>query len=170
MSDDRAPVERPARSHRLNQTRWLVKLGFVGGVVLSSAVAMRAARASSVADEASPLCGAWDVSSFVVAGRELAGTAEASRWRRVSMSRGGVMIRLEDETVVDCRGTTDEARHALDVTCPGAHRHGSLQWTREGQELRLDGSFAGQPVTARLARRGDATLPLRRAQFRWTYE
>ncbi len=164
------PVRPPFRSHRLNQARWLVKLVFVGGVLLSSAVAMRGSPAWQVADEASPLHGTWDVSSFVVGGRELAGTAEPSRWRRMSASRGTVLLRLEDDTVVSCRGTPDEARHTLDLTCPGPHQAGSLQWTREGKELRLDGSFAGNPVTARLALRDDATLPLVRAQFRWTYE
>lgn len=105
-----------------------------------------------------------------VDGRELAGTAEASRWRRISLSRGGVLLRLEDETVVNCRATPDEARHTLDLTCPGTHQRGSLQRTREGKQLRLDGSFAGKPVAARLALRDDARLPLVRAQFRWTYE
>lgn len=163
-------VRPPFRSRRLNQVRWLVKLVLVGGVVLSSAAVMRRTRDRIAADEASPVRGTWDVSSFVVDGRELAGTAEASRWRRVSMSRGGVLIRLEDETVVNCRGTPDEARHTLDLTCPGPHPGGSLQWTRQGKELRLDGSLDGKPVTARLALRDDATLPLVRAQFRWTYE
>ena len=164
------PVRPPFRSRRLNQARWLVKGVLVGGVLLSSAVAMRGARAGAAADAASPLHGTWDVSSFVVDGRELAGTAEASRWRRISLSRGGVLLRLEDETVVNCRGAPDEASHTLDLTCPGTHQRGSLQWTREGKQLRLDGSFAGKPVAARLALRDDARLPLVRAQFRWTYE
>jgi uncharacterized protein YfaQ (DUF2300 family) len=142
----------------------------VGGVLLSSAVAMRPARALQLADEASPVRGTWDVASFVVDGRELAGTAEASRWRRVSMSRGGARLWLEDDTVVYCGATPDEARHTLALACPRAHQEGSLQWTRDGTQLRLDGSFAGKPVTARLALRDDAALPLVRTQFRWTYE
>jgi hypothetical protein len=148
------PVRPPFRSRRLNQARWLVKLVLVGGVLLSSA---------------SPVSGTWDVSSFVVDGRERVET-EASRWRRISMSRGGAMLRLDDETVVYCRATPDDARHTLDLACPGTHQEGSLQWTRDGKQLRLDGRFAGKPVTARLALRDDAALPLVRAKFRWTYE
>jgi hypothetical protein len=86
------------------------------------------------------------------------------------MSRGGVLLRLEDDTVVNCRGTSDEARRTLDLTCAGTHPGGSLQWTREGNQLRLEGSFDGKPVIARLGLRDDAALPLVRAQFRWTYE
>lgn len=164
------PVRPPFRSRRLNQVRWPVKLVLVGGVLLSSAAAMRAVRAGAQADAASPVGGTWDVSSFVVGGRELVGTAEASRWRRVILSRGGAMLRLEDETVVYCGATPDEARHTLDLACPRTHQEGSLQWTRDGQQLRLDGSFAGKPVTARLALRDDAALPLVHAKFRWTYE
>ncbi len=164
------PVQPPFRSRRLNQARWVVKLVLVGGVLLSSAAVMHDARALQAADTASPLHGTWDVSSFVVAGRELAGTAEPSRWRRVSMSDGAVVLRLDDDTMVNCGGTPDEARHTLDVTCAATHQAGSLHWTREGNELRLDGSFGGNPVAARLALRDDGALPLRRAQFRWTYE
>lgn len=164
------PVRPPFRSRRLNQARWLVKLVLVGGVLLSSAVVMRGARARAQADAASPVGGTWDVSSFVVGGRELAGTAEASRWRRISMGRGGAMLRLEDETVVSCGATTDETRHTLALACSRTHQDGVLQWTRDGTQLRLDGSFAGKPVTARLVLRDDAALPLVRAKFRWTYE
>lgn len=163
------PVRPPFRSRRLNQARWLVKLLLVGGVLLSSAVTMRGAGAAAQANAASPVGGTWDVSSLVVDGRERVGT-EASRWRRISMSRGGALLRLEDETVVYCRATPDEARHTLDLACPGTHQEGSLQWTRDGKQLRLDGSFAGKPVTARLALHDDADLPLVRAKFRWTYE
>jgi hypothetical protein len=166
------PVRPPFRSRRLNQGRWPVKLVLVGGVLVSSAAVMRGSRDLQAADEASPLYGTWDVPSFVVAGRELSGTAEPSRWRRVSMSMrsGSVLLRLEDDTPVNCRATADEAKHTLDVTCPGSNQTGSLHWTREGNELRLAGSFAGNPVAARLALRDGDALPLRRARFRWTYE
>lgn len=164
------PLQPPFRSHRLNQARWLVKLVFVGGVLLSSAVPMRQTQAESLADQTSPLHGTWDVSSFVLAGRELAGTAEPARWRRMSAARGVFRLRLEDGALVTCTGKTDDAKHTIDVTCDRTHQTGSLHWTRDGKQLRLDGSFGGQPVAAQLALRDDSELPLLKAQFSWTYE
>jgi hypothetical protein len=164
------PVRPPFRSRRWNQARWVVKAVLVGGVLVSSAVAMRDPRADPASDLASPVRGTWDVASFVVAGRELAGTAEPSRWRRVSFSRGAALVRLEDETAMTCRATPDEAAHRLELTCPEGHHDGTLQWTRDGKQLRLEGSFAEKPVAARLVLRDDATLPLVRTPFRWTYE
>jgi hypothetical protein len=139
-------------------------------VLLSSAVTMRQAHADYSADQASPLHGTWDVTSFVLGGRELASTTEPSRWRRMSAANGAFRFRLEDDTHVNCSGKPDDAKHTFDLTCAATHQDGSLHWTRDGKQLRLDGSFAGQPLAARLALRDDSELPLLKAEFRWTYE
>lgn len=164
------PVRPPFRSRRLNQARWVVKLVLVGGVLVSSAVAMREGHARRLADEASSLHGTWRVTSFVVAGRELARTAEPSRWRRLVIGEGLAALRLEDETLVRCGATLDEAKHTLDLACGSTHQDGSLRWTRDANQLRLEGSFDHASVTVLLERRDEAELRLLRDAFRWPYD
>lgn len=164
------PVRPWFRSRRLNQARWLVKLVLVGGALVSSAVAMHEVQAGRLVDEVSPLRGTWDVASLVINGRELTGTTDPARWRRVSLGPRDVLLELEDGTVLRCGGTPDDANHTLGLACPRSHLEGSLRWTRDGKELRLDGRFGGNPVTARLALRDSAELPLLRTRFQWTYD
>jgi hypothetical protein len=172
------PVAPPFRSPRLNRARWVVKLVVVGGVLLSSAAVMHDRRSQIDADEASPLFGAWEVTSFMVNGRELAQTADPSRWRRVVMSRGRLALRLEDERLVSCSATPGEATgdatraatQTLAIGCPKTGQDGSLRWTRDADELRLEGSFDRAPVTAKLKRRDEAGLPLLRTRFQWTFD
>lgn len=163
------PLAPPFRSRRLNQARWLVKLVFVGGALASSVVAMRSIRATRNASEASPLRGAWEVESLVIGGRELAHTAEPARWRRVLIA-GGVAIRLEDDTLLRCRSTIDETTRSIELTCPRTRQDGALRWTRDADQLRLEGSFAGAPTTVSLRRRDDAQLPLLREHFKWLWD
>jgi putative flippase GtrA len=164
------PVRPPFRSRRLNQARWIVKLVLVGGVLLSSAVAMHELCGRIRADEASPLHGTWDVTSFVVAGRDLTHTAEPSRWRRVAVGLRGFAVRLEDDTLLTCRPKPDDATRTLSLTCSRTHQDGTLHWTRRGDELQLEGSFGAAPVTATLKRRDESQLRLLHDGFHWTYD
>jgi hypothetical protein len=163
----------PFRSRRLNQARWLVKLVLVGGVIASSVALMHDVGARTAALAASPIHGTWEVESFVVAGRELAQTADPARWRRVIISRGAA-IRLEDERLLQCQRTGDEAARTLELTCGTTSRRGSVRgsvrWTRDGDRLRLEGSFDGAPITATLKHRDDSQLPLLREQFDWIWD
>ncbi|HEX7837090.1 MAG TPA: hypothetical protein VF469_06475 [Kofleriaceae bacterium] len=164
-----APARPPFRSRRLNQARWIVKIVCVGGVIVSSAVVMRDRVARRTADEASPLYGTWEVTSFVAGGREQAQTAEPTRWRRLSWWRGRAAVRREDDALVFCGATLDAAAQTVSVKCP-AQRDGLVRWTRRGDELRLDGTLDGAPVTVTLERRAEAALPLLKTPFRWTID
>jgi hypothetical protein len=161
------PPDPPPRSRHLRQVRWLVKLVLVGGVLLSSAVAMDQAHAMRLADEASPLHGTWQVDSFVKDGHEFAQTVDPSRWRRLIVAAHGVAIRLEDDSLLRCDRTVNEAARTLEVSCPKEHIDGMLQWTRDGDRLRLDGTFDHAAVTASLERRDETQLPLLRSRFHW---
>jgi hypothetical protein len=161
------PPDPPLRSRHLRRLRWPVKLVLVGGVILSSAVAMDQSRASVLAEEASPLHGTWQVDSFIKNGRELAQTADPSRWRRFLVTARGAAIRLEDDRLLRCDRTVNEAARTLEVSCKKEHIEGMLHWTRDGDQLRLDGTFDHAPVTASLKRRDEAELPLLQSRFSW---
>jgi hypothetical protein len=159
----------PFRSRRLNQARWLVKLVFVGGVILSSVVAMHDAGARIATLQASPLHGTWEVESFVVGGRDLTQTTEPARWRRVIFARGAA-IRFEDDRLAFCRRTGDDAARTLELTCRSTKQSGSMRWTRNGDHLRLEGSFDGAEITASFKHRDDSQFPLLREQFAWLWD
>lgn len=170
------PLRPPFRSRRWNRARWVVKLVAVGGVLVSSDVAMRGAHARRVADRASPLFGTWEVVSFVVDGRDLARTAEPSRWRRLMVpGTRGVALRLEDDTLLYCRVKPGEPARtaappaALELACTG-DKEGSLRWTRDGDQLHLEGTFGRRAVMASLRRRDLRELPLLREPFRWIFD
>jgi hypothetical protein len=164
-----SPLGPPFRSRRLNQARWLIKLVFAGGVIASSVAHMHDVGARIAALKASPLYGTWDVESFVVAGRELAQTAEPARWRRVVLARS-TAIRLEDDRLLSCQRTGDEAARTLELTCGGPRQRASARWTRDGDRLRLEGSFDGAPFAAVLKHRDDSQLPLLRERFSWIWD
>jgi hypothetical protein len=164
------PPDPPLRSRHLRRLRWPVKLVLVGGVTLSSAVAMDQGRAGVLAEEASPLHGTWQVDSFVKDGRELAQTADPMRWRRFLVTARGAAIRLEDDSLLRCDRTVNEAARTLKITCPQDHRDGSLRWTRDGDQLRVDGTFDHAAVTALLIRRDEAEFPLLHSRFHWISE
>jgi hypothetical protein len=163
-----SPLGLPFHSRRLNQARWGIKLVLVGGVILSSVVHMRGRGPALAAEEASPLHGIWEVQSHIVAGRELAHTSEPTRWRRLVKARTAA-IRLEDDTLVRCGPKVDDAAGTLELDCEGGKR-GVLHWTRDGDHLVIDGSFAGEPIIVRLKRRDAGELPLLRARFRWLWD
>jgi hypothetical protein len=164
-----SPLGPPFHSRRLNRARWLVKLVFAGGAIASSVARMHGAGATIAAQQASPLHGTWEVESFVVAGRELAQTTEPARWRRVIIARSAA-IRFEDDSLLQCQRTGDEAARTFDLTCARTHQSGSVRWTRDGDRLRLEGSFDGAPITASLKRRDDSQLPLLRERFYWIWD
>jgi hypothetical protein len=163
------PAPRPLipvlASRRLYLAGWAVKLVLLGGVLVSSTVdSLRYVRDL----ERSPLHGAWDVHSFVKGGRELVTTADPARWRRLIVSRRGIAIRLEDDTLAHCQLKTTAA-DTLRVACPGATQ-GTLRWTRTADQLQLEGTFDGAPVTVSLVRRDELEYPLRKQPFHWTMD
>lgn len=165
-----APLSPPFPSRRLNQLRWVVKLVVVGGVLVSSAVVMAPAGPTAAATAARPVFGTWDVTSFVVHGRDLAQTAEPARWRRFINRGGRASVVREDDTRVGCAATIDDAAHTLGLTCEATHQDGSFTWTRTGAELTLTGTFDHAPVTAQLKRRPESETPLLHAPFELTFD
>src|SRR5262249_22376764 len=158
------PIGPPFRSRRLNQMRWAVKLLVVGGVIASSLYEMR----QSVAWRAqtAPIHGTWNVESLVKGGRELVGTADPARWRRVAASNNSFAIRLESDELLSCRPHYEEASATIKLVCKDGHTD-ELLWRHDGDRLRLEGSFAGAPITAVLVQRGESQFPLLRARFSW---
>ncbi len=163
------PPAPPFRSPRLNQVRWVLKLVVVGGVIVSSAVEMRRAVLDGAAAAAAPVNGTWDVESFVKSGQELAGTADPARWRRLVASRFVVGFRLENDQLLSCWPASDKPAGKLALSCRDDHK-AELSWTRDGETLRLEGTFDGAPVVAVLKRRDESQYPLLRQRFRWMFD
>lgn len=164
------PVAPPFRSPRLNQARWLVKLVLVGGVIWSSVATTRENVSQSEAAERAPLFGRWEVTSHVVGGRELAQTTEPARWRAAAIDFGRLALRLEDGSRVVCVAESDDAAHTLKLSCADTKHEAALHWARDGEQLRLDGTFDGIPVTAVLRQLGARDVPLLQAPFHWTMD
>jgi hypothetical protein len=152
-----APPRPPFASPRLNRARWIVKALVVGSVVGSSVSEMteRAPR------DDHGLAGAWKATSFVHGGRELADTAEPTRWRRLAIDGRRVAVRLESEALVFC-----ELRDAL--TCGDKTDAATLHWTRSADTLRLEGQLHELPLSVTLTRMPEPRLTT--TPFQWTYD
>jgi hypothetical protein len=161
------PITRPFLPRCPEPLRWVLKVALVGGAILSSFLEMRPLVAPRAADS-SPLHGNWRVDSFVRDGRELAQTADPTRWRRLTYGSAGVLVRLEDEALARCRAMANDAGDTLTLTCKrgnqGDPQRGELRWSRDGERVRMDGTLDGAPVSLTLTRL-DVLLP--RARFRW---
>jgi hypothetical protein len=162
-----APPAPPFRSARLNDARWIVKLLLIGGVLLSSVYEMRKFVAKVDRARTSELYGTWRVESFVKDGRELARTGEASVWRRWTLSDFSAMARLEDESRMWCQPQADDAARTLKLDCKRGTIKAELRWTRDGDALRLEGTFDGAPLVVALKRIDDSKMPLLNGSFHW---
>lgn len=162
-----APLAPPFRSPRLNQARWVVKLIAVGGVIASSAYEMHSFVHTRNADTADPVYGIWDVESFAIAGRE-ADAADPARWRRLAVGSRSAGIRLVSDEYLRCQLNRDVAA-TLALSCRG-DRKAELRWTRDGDLLRLEGTYDSAQVAVVLKRRDESQIPLLRARFYWTMD
>jgi hypothetical protein len=163
-------VVEPRRSRRMAIAGWILKIILVGGAIVSSAVEMDRILGTMAARQSSPLTGSWEAKSFARDGRDLTPTADPSRWRRMIVSLPRVAIRFEDDKLVYCSTTIEDAAHSLALDCPRTKQTGALRWTRDGDGLRLEGTFAGAPVAVALERLDPAKLRLLTTQFQWTYD
>lgn len=68
---------------------------------------------------ASPVYGLWDVESHVIAGRELADTADPARWRRLAVGSRSAAVRLATDEVLHCQPERDDVVGTLVLTCRG---------------------------------------------------
>jgi len=137
----------PLHERIATPVRWTVKLLVVGSVMLSSIVVARKS-ASGYSVQSTALDGGWLVTQQ--GAKAASDAASATRWRRIFIEPYGITIRLESDSLIRCqRGAAGEPS-MISLVC-GADRKGSLRWTRTGQLLQLEGTFAGAQlsVTAR---------------------
>jgi hypothetical protein len=148
--------------------RWTIKTVLVGSVFASSLAAMipnvRQMNAPRTGIE-----GVWSVTSFSRAGEALDKTADPARWRRVVADAFGFSIRLETDSLVRCRQTPASAPSTITLAC-SRNRKGELRWTRNGDELQLEGTFDSAPIVASARYVDPAKTPLLRSKFRWIFD
>ena len=163
-----APPEHDVQDRIPEAWRWTIKVALVGSVLVSSVVAMMPAPAAPPGPAAA-VDGAWLVTAFSRDGQPLETTGNPARWRRLIVENGGVAIRFETDTLVRCRRTPSTPPSALKFACSW-NRTGELNWTRDGETLRLDGTFDGAKVTATGKFVSRSEYPLWRSGFRWIYD
>jgi len=146
-------------------TRWTIKTVLVGSVFASSLAAMIPNLPQMNAPRPG-LDGVWSITSFTRAGELLDQTADPARWRRIVGDGFGVMIRLETDSTLRCRQTPAGAPSTITLAC-SRNRKGELRWTRNGDDLQLEGRFDGTPIAATGRYVDPATMPLLRSKFRW---
>jgi hypothetical protein len=163
------PPDPLLRTPAMRAVGWVVKIGLIGGAIASSFVAVLTgdSRANPILPEA--LQATWRVRSDVEAGRDRAQTIDPERWRRFAVGRYVIAIRRDDDTAQYCAAAAGDVSHRLALTCTGkpAPVSATLTWVRDGDQLRLDGTFDHAPVTITLQRIGDDELPLSTHQARW---
>ena len=142
-------------------TRWGIKIALVGSVIVSSVVAMRSAIASNVA---SPMDGAWEVTSFERDGA--VASADSVQWRRIIMQGNGLSIRLASDKRMFCQRVSSPGLATIALNC-GQGSKGVLRMTVQAGELSLEGTFDESPlrVSARHVSRDE--YQLMKSRFRW---
>jgi hypothetical protein len=125
--------------------RRTLKALLVGSVFVSSIIAMapgaRPEQAATAAD------GIWAVTSFSRGDQVLDSTASGARWRRMIVDGRNFAFRMASDSLINCRGKEPIDLARLVLTCRGK-REGELSWTRNGDTLRLEGTFDGAHLTA----------------------
>jgi hypothetical protein len=155
-------------SRAMNLVGWATKIVLIGGAIASSFVAMTSAHVRSATAVPAPLQGTWQVAAYAERGREVASASAPTRWRRLAIGEYGIMIRRDDETPLYCGLTAaDPVRLALACSRRTGGQAATLTWARQGDQLRLDGTFDGAPVTVTLQRVDDAALPLAHHTTHW---
>jgi hypothetical protein len=159
-----APVPSTLSLYRIPAAaRWSIKGALVGSVMVSSVVAMWPSTNASSA--ASPLDGAWAVTSFAVVGQSRDSLAAPAKWRRLIVQGGSAGIRLDTDAMIGCRQTPVDA-NTIKLAC-SRNRAGELKWTRTANVVQLDGTFDGARVTASARFVELSEYPLLRSEFRW---
>jgi hypothetical protein len=148
--------------------RWSIKAALVGSVILSSVVAMKPPGGAPMTPP-SALDGGWVVRSFARNGQVLDSTGNPARWRRFIVTAYGVAIRFESDSLLRCRRTAPTDSGKLAFACAKG-RQGELRWTRDGDDLRLDGTFDGARVAASAHHLDRSDYALFRSGFRWIYD
>jgi hypothetical protein len=150
------PVAPPFRLHALNAWRWPIKLLAVGGVLVSSWVAMQRHIHEREAFMRRPIAGLWRISGD-------------APWRRVAIDHRGVLIRRSDDSLLVCRPARGTPDGLLSLTCQTGEK-GELRARVDGDRLHLEGTFGGTPFALDATRIDLASLPLLRARFRWVFD
>ncbi|HEY2376048.1 MAG TPA: hypothetical protein VGH98_08750 [Gemmatimonadaceae bacterium] len=137
----------PLHERIATPVRWTVKFLVVGSVMLSSIVVARKF-ASGYSLPSTALDGGWVVTRQ--GANATSNSASAPRWRRIFMEPFGISIRLESDSLIYCQRAASAGSSTISLDC-GADRKGTLRWTRTGNVVQLEGTFAGDPlsVTAR---------------------
>ena len=155
-ADDAAPTR------RREVLRALCKWGLIAATCVSLA------RMVVADEEPQPLRGAWDVASFSLDGRDIPDCAsEPERWRTV-------VIEDDNVSVITARGArerfkgeyaADSGRLKLEELQSGAAYQ--LHVTPSGEELAIEGAYAGADLRVRLKQKTD--YPLLRDHMRFVY-
>ena len=135
--------------------RQAIKVVVVGSVMLSSVVAMAPTMRPA---PPSPVEGTWSVNA-----------ADSSMsWRKMTVDVFGVTIATSGDSVLRCRRTRADTT-ALLLQCAEGHG-GELRTTREGNRLRLEGTFDGAPVNVTATYVDSASYRLLRTPFKWIFD
>ena len=139
-------------------TRWrqALKILVVGSVMLSSVVAMAPTLWPA---PLSPVEGTWIVNA----------ASPPSSWRRLTVDAFGVAIQTSGEAPFRCRRTQPADTATLSLQCAEGHG-GELRATREGNTLRLEGTFDGAPVAVTATYVDRASYRLLRTPFQWIFD
>jgi hypothetical protein len=143
--------------------RSTIKLALVVSVSASSVAAF-----TSRSPELTATSGAWGITSFARDAGAMDATA-GPKWRRVIINDGAVMVRLDDDTMMRCRGASGADASVIALTC-SRNRRGELRWTLTSTALQLDGTFDGAKLTMSARRLDDKEYPLMRGGFHVIYD
>jgi len=136
--------------------RQAIKVVVVGSVMLSSVVAMAPTTRRT---PASAVEGTWSV---------IAATPSLP-WRKMTVDVFGVTISTSGDAVLRCRRTGAADTTVLSLQCAEGHG-GELRSTREGETLRLEGTFDGAPVSVTATYVDRSSYRLLRTPFRWIFD
>ena len=156
-----APLASAWQDRIATPARWTIKVALVGGVLLSSIVAMWGSLDRSTVRDAE---GAWIVTSFSTERK----APDSTRWTQLNIRRTdngtAIAIRQSTNRFIVCR-TSSPMSASVSVTCP--QNRGVLQWTISGDTGRVDGTFDDMHVTASARHMKPSDYRLMQSRFRW---
>jgi hypothetical protein len=141
-------------------------------IVMPIASSWQAARQYGLWAPRHPLQGIYAVTAFTRGGVSGGAVDDAHRWVRVGIGLGGRLVSIQraDGTTRPLRTTIDEAKRTLAFRVANGPPM-VLQYTVDGEgALRVEGTFDGGRIEARLQRRPEDATVLTGRGFHWISE
>lgn len=127
---------------------------------------------SNLIGQRSPLYGIWTTDRFLVSGAPSTATAEASKWRQLTIDFGNsVAVRTNGGERIGYSTRFNDSNHTVKLTAPRRRQYGDFTYVQpDSEHLNMRGNWNGDQITVEFHRMPASELALTSRGFHWINE